>query len=197
MKSPRRQPMMWAEMLRRTICRMNTNEPQMVMVGEIVRPHGLAGAVKVRATTDDPQRLSLLEEVKLERDGRTLGEYRVERVQIGAGEVFVKFQSVDDRNQAETLRGASLMIPRAARLPAPADQYYHFEIIGLPAYSQTGELLGEIVAIEAFPAHDVWVIRHGQNARLVPAVKAFIKEVDVQNRRVVIAPIPGLFEDAE
>jgi ribosomal 30S subunit maturation factor RimM len=46
---------------------MNTNEPQMVMVGEIVRPHGLAGAVKVRATTDDPQRFSLLEEMKLER----------------------------------------------------------------------------------------------------------------------------------
>jgi 16S rRNA processing protein RimM len=176
---------------------MNTNEPQMVMVGEIVRPHGLAGAVKVRATTDDPQRFSLLEEVKLQRDGRTVGEYLVERVQIGNGEVFVKFQGIDDRNQAETLRGASLMIPRAARVPAPADQYYHFEIIGLPAYSERGEPLGEIVDIETFPAHDVWVIRCGDRERLVPAVKAFIKEVDVQNRRVIIAPIPGLLEDAE
>jgi 16S rRNA processing protein RimM len=126
-----------------------------------------------------------------------VGEYRVERVQIGDGEVFVKFQGVDDRNQAETLRGASLMIPREARVPAPADQYYHFEIIGLPAYSETGEPLGEIVDIETFPAHDVWVIRHAEHEHLVPAVKAFIKEVDVQNRRVVIAPIPGLFEDAE
>lgn len=176
---------------------MNSNEPQMVMVGEIVRPHGLAGAVKVRATTDDPQRFSLLEEVKLQRDGRALGEFRVERVQIGNAEVFVKFQGVDDRNQAETLRGAGLMIPREARVPAPADQYYHFEIIGLPAYTAAGELLGEIVNIEAFPAHDVWVIRRGDRERLVPAVKAFIKDVDVQNRRVVIAPIPGLLEDAE
>jgi 16S rRNA processing protein RimM len=176
---------------------MNANEPQMVMVGEIVRPHGLAGAVKVRATTDDVQRFSLLEEVKLQRDGRTLGEYRVERVQIGNAEVFVKFQGVDDRNQAETLRGAGLMISREARVPAPVDQYYYFEIIGLPAYSEAGEPLGEIVDIETFPAHDVWVIRHGDRERLVPAVKAFIKDVDVQNRRVVIAPIPGLFEDAE
>lgn len=176
---------------------MSSNEPQMVMVGEIVRPHGLAGAVKVRATTDDPQRISLLEEVKLQRGGRTLGEYRVERVQIGKDEVFVKFYGVDDRNQAETLRGAGLMIPREARVPAPADQYYHFEIIGLPAYSETGEPLGEIVGIETFPAHDAWVIRHGERECLVPAVKAFIKEVDVQNRRVVIAPIPGLLEDAE
>lgn len=176
---------------------MNSNEPQMVMVGEIVRPHGLAGAVKVRATTDDPQRFSLLEDVKLLRDGRTLGEYRVTRVQIGKGEVFVKFQGVDDRNQAETLRGAGLMIPREARVRAAADQYYHFEIIGLPVYTATGELLGEIVDIETFPAHDVWVIRHGERQHLVPAVKAFIKDVDVQNRRVVIAPIPGLLEDAE
>lgn len=176
---------------------MNPNDQQMVMVGEIVRPHGLAGAVKVRATTDDPQRFSLLKEVKLQRDGHTLGEYLVERVQIGAGGVFVKLQGIDDRNQAEILRGASLMIPREARVPAPADQYYHFEIIGLPAYAETGELLGEIVDIETFPAHDVWVIRHGERERLVPAVKAFIKEVDVQNRRVVMAPIPGLFEDVE
>ncbi len=176
---------------------MNSNEPQMVMVGEIVRPHGLAGVVKVRTTTDDPQRFSLLEEVKLQRDGRTLGEYLVERVQIGNDEVFVKFQGVDDRNHAETLRGAGLMIPSEARVPAPADQYYHFEIIGLPAYTAGGELLGEIVDIENFPAHDVWVIRHGDRECLVPAVKAFIKDVDVQNRRVVIAPIPGLLEDVE
>jgi 16S rRNA processing protein RimM len=106
-------------------------------------------------------------------------------------------QGVDDRSQAESLRGASLMIPRKASVPAPADQYYHFEIIGLPAYSETGELLGEIVDIETFPAHDVWVIRRGERERLVPAVKAFIKDVDVQNRRVVMTPIPGLLEDAE
>ncbi len=168
-----------------------------MMVGEIVRPHGLAGAVKVRVTTDDPQRFSLLEEVKLERGGQLLGEYRLERVQIGNGEVFVKFHSVDDRNQAEALRGASVMIPREARVPAPADHYYHFEVIGLPVYTAAGEPLGEIVSIETFPAHDVWVIRHGERERLVPAVEAFIKEVDVQNRRVVIAPIPGLFEDTE
>jgi 16S rRNA processing protein RimM len=176
---------------------MNLNDPQMVMVGEIVRPHGLAGAVKVRTTTDNPQRFSLLEQVMLQRDGRTVAEYVVERVQIGNGEVFVKLQGVDDRSQAESLRGASLMIPRKASVPAPADQYYHFEIIGLPAYSETGELLGEIVDIETFPAHDVWVIRRGERERLVPAVKAFIKDVDVQNRRVVMTPIPGLLEDAE
>ncbi len=176
---------------------MKLNEPQMVMVGEIVRPHGLAGVVKVRATTDDPQRFSLLKGVKLQRDGRTLGEYFVERVQIGKGEILVKFQGVDDRNQAETFRGASLMIPNTARLPARTDQYYYFEIIGLPAYTAAGEPLGEIVDIESFPAHDVWVIRNGDRERLVPAVKAFIKEVDVQNRRVVIAPIPGLLEDVE
>jgi 16S rRNA processing protein RimM len=176
---------------------MNTNEPQMVMVGEIVRPHGLAGAVKVRATTDDPQRFSLLEKVQLQRDGRPLGEYLIERAQIGNNEVFVKFRGIDDRNQAETLRDASLVIPVEARLSAEKDRFYHFEIIGLRAYTEAGESIGEIVGIETFPAHDVWVIRHGAQERMVPAIKAFIKEVDLQNRRVVITPIPGLLEDVE
>jgi 16S rRNA processing protein RimM len=176
---------------------MNTNEPQMVMVGEIVRPHGLAGMVKIRATTDDPQRFALLEKVQLQRDGHPLGEYRLERLQIAGNAVLAKFHGVNDRNQAETLRGAGLMIPAAARLPAEQDRFYHFEIIGLPAYTEAGEFIGEIVAIETFPGHDVWVIRCGAQERMVPAVKAFIKEVDLPNRRVVITPITGLLEDAE
>ncbi len=176
---------------------MSANEPQMVMIGEIVRSHGLRGTVKVRATTEDPQRFSLLAKVQLQRDALILGEYLIERVQIGHDEVFVKFHGITDRNQAEQLRGAGVMIPRQARLPAAPDQFYHFEIIGLPAYTAAGEPIGEIVNIETFPAHDVWVIRHGNQERLVPAVKSFIKEVDLQNRRVVITPIPGLLEDAE
>lgn len=169
----------------------------MIMVGEIVRPHGVRGAVKVRATTDDLRRFSHLEKVQLQCDGHPLGEYLIARRQIGNKEVFVKFHGIDDRSQAETLRGACLMIPAEGRLPAEQDRFYHFEIIGLPAYTEAGEPLGEIVNIETYPAHDVWVIRRGNQERLVPAVKPFIKEVDLPNRRVVITPIPGLLEDVE
>jgi 16S rRNA processing protein RimM len=167
----------------------------MVMIGEITRPHGLSGVVKVRATTDDPGRFALLQQVLLQRGEKRLGEFAIEAVQFGKAEVFLKFHGVNDRDSAEQLRGASLMIAREECLPTGPDQFYLFDIIGLPVYTAAGELIGEIVDIETYPANDVWVVRREQQEKLIPAIKSVIQEVDLKNGRVVITPIPGLLED--
>ncbi|MDZ7288611.1 MAG: ribosome maturation factor RimM [candidate division KSB1 bacterium] len=168
---------------------------QLVMIGEIVRPHGLRGTVKVRATTENPQRFSLLQKVQLQQKASTLGEYVIERLQVTNKDVYLKFRGVNDRNHAEQLLGAQLMIAREQCLPLAKNEYYQFEIIGLPVYTLMGESLGEIVDIESCPANDVWVIRDGRREKLIPAIQSIIHEVDLQNRRVIITPIPGLLED--
>lgn len=172
----------------------------MVTVGEIMRSHGLRGVVKIRAATDNPERFSLLRKVQLQRDSASLGDYVIERVQLGKKGIFVKFRGINDCDQAEKLRGARLMIPRQECLPTEEDQFYQFEIIGLPAYTTSGVHVGEIVDIYATPANDVWVVRNpGQpgHESLIPAIKSVIKDVDFKNRRVIVAPIPGLLEDTE
>jgi 16S rRNA processing protein RimM len=172
----------------------------MVMIGEIVRSHGVQGTVKIRATTDNAERFSLLKKVRLQRNSTTLGEYVIEQLRIANEEVYVKFGGVNDRDQAEQLRGAALMIPREECLPTAEDQFYHFDLIGLPAYTIAGEPLGEIVDIYAMPGNDVWVIRdldRSGHETLIPAIKSVIKEVDLKNRRVVITPIPGLLDEQE
>jgi 16S rRNA processing protein RimM len=165
------------------------------MIGEIVRPHGLAGVVKVRPTTDDAGRFALLKQVQLQRGESRLGEFAVEAVQIGKAEVLLKFRGVNDRDSAEQLRGAGLMIAREECLPTGPDQFYLFDIIGLPVYTAAGELIGEIIDIETYPANDVWVVRREGQEKLIPAIKSVIQEVDLKNGRVVITPIPGLLED--
>ena len=165
------------------------------MIGEIVRSHGLAGVVKVRATTDDPQRFSLLEKVSLQRGEHQLGEFAIEAMQIGKAGVLLKLRGVNDRDSAEQLRGAGLMIAREECLPTGADQFYLFDIIGLPVYTEAGELVGEIIDIGTYPANDVWVVRRGAQEKLIPAIKSVIQKVDLTNGRVVITPIPGLLED--
>jgi 16S rRNA processing protein RimM len=178
---------------------MRATETQMVMIGEILRSHGLRGVVKIRATTDDPQRFFLLQRVQLQRDSRTLGEYTLERVQVGNDGVFVKFHGISNRHEADQLRGTQVMISRAECLPTEPDQFYTFDIIGLPVYTITGIHLGEIVGIEAFPANDVWVVRNPDSSGqewLIPAIKSVIQQVDLKNRRVVIEPIPGLLNES-
>ncbi|MCG3121630.1 MAG: Ribosome maturation factor RimM [bacterium] len=174
---------------------MNPNPPSLVMIGEIVRVHGLRGMVKVRATAEEPEQFSRLQKILLQRGTSTLGEYCIEAMQLGHDGIFIKFREVDDRNQAEHLRGAQLMIPREECLPAAAGQFYQFELVGLPVYKTTGEFLGEIAEVMRYPANDVWVIRRGQAEKLIPAIDSVIQQVDLPNRRVVIAPLPGLLED--
>ncbi len=164
------------------------------MIGEIVRSHGLHGTVKVRVVAEMEQ-FSLLQKVQLQRGAQKLGEYVIERVQIGNDGLFIKFQGVNDRDQADLVRGAQLMIGFEECLPAAPGQFYQFEIVGLPVFTPSGQLLGEIVEVARYPANDVWVIRNGEEEKLIPAVDAVVQKVDVPNRRVIINPIPGLLDE--
>jgi 16S rRNA processing protein RimM len=169
--------------------------PQLVMIGEIVRSHGLRGAVKVRAVAEMEQ-FSRLQKAQLQRGTQELGEYVIERVQTGNDGLFIKFQGVNDRDQADLVRGAQMMIGFEECLPAAPGQFYQFEIIGLAVFTASGQPVGEIVEVARYPANDVWVVRNGEEEKLIPAVDAVVQKVDMPNRRVIINPIPGLLDEA-
>jgi 16S rRNA processing protein RimM len=173
---------------------MSNKTPQLVMIGEVVRSHALRGTVKVRVVADTMEEFSRLRNVQLQRGDQALGEYVIENLQIANGGLLVKFRGVDDRNQAEHLRGAAVMMA-LAECPAPApDEFYHFDLIGLPVFTASDEPVGDIVEILRYPANDVWVIRQGASEKLIPAIDSVIQKVDLPNRRVIITPMPGLLE---
>jgi len=169
-----------------------------VTVGIITRPHGLRGMLKVNPTTDDPTRFKHLEEVGLRLEQRVLGIFRIEEVRVAHSQVVVKFHGIDTVEAAERLRGAEVIIPRAACLPTDENQYYHFDLIGLEVLTSDGRPLGRISDIMNFPANDVWEIRdpHGREI-LLPAIDSVIQKVDIERRQVIVTPIAGLLDDLE
>jgi len=87
----------------------------------------------------------------------------------GKGGAIARFAEVADRNAAESLRGTALTVPRSALPPLGEGEYYHADLIGLPATSTTGEPLGTVVAVENFGAGDVLEIeREGGKRFMVP-----------------------------
>jgi 16S rRNA processing protein RimM len=119
-------------------------------------------------------------------DGRL---FQVERLRPAKEVVVAKFRGVDDRNAAEALNGVSLYVERSA-LPAPAaDEFYHADLIGLPAIREDGEALGAIVAIHDFGAGDILEIapRRGPPL-LVPFTREAVPIVDIAAGRVVVSP---------
>ncbi|MGH7495159.1 MAG: ribosome maturation factor RimM [bacterium] len=172
-------------------------KPQEVTIGIIIKPHGLRGVLKVRPTTDDPQRYRHLDRVRVYLRGESLGEFQVQHAEIATPNlVLVKFAEHDSCDAVEPLRGAELKIARAECLPTSENQFYHFELIGLSVHTETGKVLGRIVEVIEHPGNDLWVVHDdAQNELLLPAISSVIKEVNLAKQYVIIIPVPGLLDD--
>jgi 16S rRNA processing protein RimM len=166
-----------------------------VPVARFGAAHGVRGEVRLKSYTADP--LAVRGYGPLEAgDGRS---FVITHARPAAGTspdmLVVRVEGVSDRNQAETLNGIELTIPRD-RLPAAGeDEFYHADLIGLAAVVKDGAELGTVIAVRNFGAGDILEIapRRGQTL-LVPFTRAVVPEVDLAGGRVVIDPPPGLLE---
>jgi 16S rRNA processing protein RimM len=166
----------------------------LLVVGEIVRPHGVGGEVIVNVRTDEPaHRFAPGSVLVTDPDS---GELTVESARPHLGRMIVTFAGVDDRDGAEALRKVVLCVD-SSDLPPPddPDEYRDHQLVGLAAVDSAGEPLGEVVSIDHAPAADLLVLRRpdGRTA-LVPFVTAIVPTVDLAARRVVITPPDGLFD---
>jgi 16S rRNA processing protein RimM len=111
--------------------------------------------------------------------------------------VVLHLAGVESATEAEKLRGATLSIPAAELPPLPADQYYLHDLVGLRVQHVDGRPLGVIADVLTGAGNDLFVVRDERSGAetLLPAVKAFVKAVDVPGGVVLVEPIPGLFDD--
>jgi 16S rRNA processing protein RimM len=166
-----------------------------LVIGRIVRPHGIRGEVVVEVTTDEPSaRFSAGGALATEPEAA--GPLTIEAVRPHQGRLIIAFDGVLDRTGAEALRDVRLCVD-SADLPPPEDpdEYHDFQLVGLRAVSDAGEALGEVVGVEHGPAADLLVLRRpAGGSALVPFVKAIVATVDLAGGRVVLTPPEGLLE---
>lgn len=171
--------------------------PDFVVVGRITRPHGIRGEVRVIPVDVPAERLLELDAAYVRPGGEGERVRReVRRARVATDCVLIAFSGIDSRDAAETLRGAWVEIPGSQVKPLPEDEYYVFELIGCRVYTVEGDEVGEVADVLPTGANDVYVVkRPGKRDVLVPAVKVMVKDVDVDARRIVIDPWPGLLDD--
>lgn len=168
----------------------------LVAVGEVLRPHGTAGLVRVRVLTDRPEeRFSRLRECILwepEIDRREACHIAACRLE---GETaLVKMDGIDSPERARQLAGRLLAVDRAEALPPPEGRFYPWQMEGARVETRDGRVAGTFVGIERGSAQELWVIADGDRERLIPAVAEIVVEVNVAERRIVIDPPEGLLE---
>ncbi len=141
---------------------MNDN---LILLGRITGAHGIRGAVKLKSFTTDPKAIATYGALQT-ADGRTIEIARMKAVPDG---FIADLKNIKDRNQAESLKGQDLSLPRG-RLPATAEnEVYLVDLIGQDAM-HNGVKLGNIIGIENFGAGDLLDIETGaKESLLVPS----------------------------
>jgi 16S rRNA processing protein RimM len=172
-----------------------TGAGDLVVIGEVTRPHGLRGEVRVTPHTDRPERFEGLGECVLwdeASDIRVVRRIRGARRQGDA--VLLSLAECDSVEAAAALVGRLVALPRAQALPPPPGRLYPWQLVGCRVVMENGLAVGELSGIEPSPAHDLWVVRGVEREHLIPAVAEIVVEVDIDARRVVIRPPEGLLE---
>ena len=191
-----------------------------VEVGRIVDAWGVKGGIKVMPFSSDPQALFCTKKWFLRPAEQAAGALSRPSAKTGAPSVakptaaaparltaprFLQMKTVreqgdiivgtaeglEDRNDAEALKGARVFVSRSAFPTPDADEFYWVDLIGLNVVNRQGEFLGQVVDLMATGPHSVLrcvvPAAEGQDAveRLIPFVSAYIDSVSLADKRIV------------
>ena len=149
-----------------------------IVLAAIIGAHGLQGEVRLKLFTEDLGAYKTLDGA-----GRS---FTLKAIRPGPNGAVARFAEIGDRNAAEALRGTELSVPRSALPPLGQGEYYHVDLIGLPAASASGQALGTVVAIDNYGAGDVIEIERPTGKRfMVPMRPEAVPEWD--SARLVVA----------
>ncbi len=153
-----------------------------VLLGEIGRPHGVRGLVRLHAFTEDPGTLGSYGPLS---DATGARRFAVTPMPGGIGRI----EGVADRDAAARLTGTKLYVERD-RLPLPADpdEFLLCDLEGLQAFAEDGTALGTVRSVEEYGAGPFLVIEAAGAERLLPFTKAVVPVVDIAGGRLVVVP---------
>lgn len=152
-----------------------------LMIGQVIKPQGVRGEIKVLPLTDDPERFLDLARVFLdERGGEALA---VRAARTREGYAYLCLAGVEDRDAAEALRGRELFVPRAEAAPLPEGRYYIADLIGMQVVDEAGRELGRLADVMQAGGNDVYEVR-GKRTFRFPALKRALRAVDVEGARM-------------
>lgn len=158
---------------------------QFIKAGEIVTTHGVKGEVKVLCWLDDPEMLCEFDRCRM--DGK---EYKIENCRVQKTCNLVKLAGIDTVEEAQALRGKTLELYRE---DIDDEVIFAAELMGVQV-SCGGEDIGKIVDVLDYPGNSVYVVK-GQHEYMIPAVKEFILDTDLEANTMQVKLLEGMRTD--
>jgi 16S rRNA processing protein RimM len=168
-----------------------------LVVGRVVKAHGVTGEVVVEVRTDDPDLRFAPGSSLRGRPSRGGPEsrYVIESAREHSGRLLVRLDGVADRNAADSLRGTLFLVDSGDLPPIEdPDEFYDHQLEGLQVVTTTGTAVGSVAEVLHTAAGELLSVRTEEGEVLVPFVSAIVTSVSLADRTIKIDPPDGLLE---
>jgi 16S rRNA processing protein RimM len=165
-------------------------EPRFLVIGRIVKPHGVRGEMRVDILTELPERFEWLEAVYIGDKSPT--KHQVESVRFHKSSALLKLSGCDDRDAVNQLRSQLIQIPESEGLPLEEGEYYLHQLINLRVETEEGEYLGIIKEVIETKANNVFVVKGSGPDILLPDIDEVIRDIDFEDGIMTVRLMEGL-----
>lgn len=170
-------------------------QAKLVVIGEVIKPHGIRGEFHVANHADSPSLYAPGARVWFRAPGKPERPVNILSCRPHQGRLLLTIEGVTDRDAADALRGMEVVV-RAEDMPELDEgEVYLHEIVGYDVVLLDGSKVGVLESFMDIPGQDVWVIRAPDGKEiLLPAHEETVPEIDATARRITINPPPGLLD---
>ena len=161
-------------------------------IGQIVNSYGIKGFLKVVPFTDNVHRYNDLKTIYIEKNKKLI-KMEIEEVKYHKNLVLIKLKGIDDINDTLEYKNCYIKIDRKDAAELPEDTYFIVDLIGLEVVTEEGLLLGTLIDVFPTGSNDVYVVKDELGKQtLLPAIGEVIKDVDIENKKMVVHLLEGL-----
>ena len=163
---------------------------ELIRVGNILNTFGIKGELKVQILTDFPMERFQVGNLLYVNINNEIKDFKIKAVRYHKNNALILFDEYEDINLVEFLKGKDLFVNKDD-VEALNDGFYSNSLLGLDVFDQ-GEFIGKIANVEFYPAHSILRVKNEEIVVLIPFIDAFVKKVDLDEKRVDVELIEGM-----
>lgn len=173
---------------------LNNSSQEYVSIGRILDSHGVKGFSKIYLLTDFPERFKKLKEVSLFKENNLIFKLKIEQIRETDKNLLIKFDKFNTPEEVKSYKGCYIKIPSEQKLNLPKDTFYFDDLRGLDVYNKEGNFLGKVTDVYEEP-NIILEITKDKKEVMLPFVKEFINEVSLKDKKIIVTPISGMFDE--
>lgn len=164
-----------------------------IVLGEVLRPHGLEGLLRVRSYARSETSFVEAGTVRVRSASGKTSPHRVLSARPHKNIVLLKLEGVNSAETAEELRGTEVLVA-AETILREEGEYLWQELIGLRVFLDSGEHIGDISRIMDAGGNEIYVVRDGEREIYLPATWEVVSEIDLEKGRMTVRAMEGLLD---